>query len=137
MELLKSYIDANLILNAFSDQPDIVRKVMGILTDSARDLMVSDYVELETLPKMRYFKQEEQVMFTEGVLHRSIYIHSSDAIVKQAHYLANTYGLSCIDAAATSLPNTRPPLSKAARTSCLHSRNRQSPSSASSRGYCG
>jgi len=98
MELLKSYLDANLILNAFSEDEAIAKKVMRILTDPERDLMVGDYVELETLPKMRYFKKAKQLEFAESVFRRAIYVRSNAAIIHLAHELADTYGLAAMDA---------------------------------------
>jgi len=98
MELLKSYLDANLILNAFSKDEEIARKVMRIFENPERNLMVSDYVELETLPKMRYNKRVKQIEFTGDIFRRAEYIRSSDAIIRRAHELADTYGLAGMDA---------------------------------------
>jgi len=96
--LILSYIDSNIPLNVFIEDKAISDLALSIITDPQRRLMVSDYVELETLPKMIYNKREKQVLFTMDIFNRAIYIHSNDAIVKRAHDLAKTYGLAGMDA---------------------------------------
>jgi len=99
MELLKkTYIDANLILKPFSEDKEKADRALSILSDPQRQLIVGDYVELETLPKMIYHKQMEQIQFTEDIFKKALYIHSNEAIVKRAHDLAKTYGLAGMDA---------------------------------------
>jgi len=97
MELL-SYLDTSVIINAALDDPEKSKKALQVIRDPLRNLMVGDYVELETLPKMIYHKQMEQVQFTEDIFRNALYIHSNDAIVKRAHDLAKTYGLAGMDA---------------------------------------
>jgi predicted nucleic acid-binding protein len=99
MELLtKSYIDANVIITSFIEDDERTERALKVIKDPHRRLMVGDYVRLETLPKMRFNKRLEEVAFTEDILKKAIYIPSSEVVIKQAHFLAETYGLASMDA---------------------------------------
>jgi predicted nucleic acid-binding protein len=95
---LYTYSDSNVILNVFS--PDKVRaqRARAILEDTARRFVFSDYVWLETLPKMIYNKQYIQVSYTERIFSRAEFVPASTAIIVQAKAIASTYGLAAMDA---------------------------------------
>jgi predicted nucleic acid-binding protein len=69
------------------------------LEDPSRSLVLSDYVKLETLPKMRYNKWHDQVTATEALFNNAeVYVRSSEAIIAKAEKIASTYGLAGMDA---------------------------------------
>jgi predicted nucleic acid-binding protein len=100
MEQRKTYIDSNVIINAVGgNNIDFTQKALNVLEDPSRSIMLSDYVKIETLPKMRYNKQERQVEFTEALFaNADDYVNSSSEIVSLSENLASTYGLSAMDA---------------------------------------
>jgi hypothetical protein len=53
----RTYTDACVILDALGTDDAWAERARAILKDTARDLIVSDYVKLETLPKMVYNKR--------------------------------------------------------------------------------
>jgi predicted nucleic acid-binding protein len=55
---LYTYPDANVILNVFSENKTRAERARAILKDTARIFVVSDYLWLETLPKMLNNKQD-------------------------------------------------------------------------------
>jgi predicted nucleic acid-binding protein len=86
------------IINALRDDPVLRRRARAVLTDSSRDLIVGDYVKLETLPKMVYNKLPQQVAYTKDLFARAEYVRSTDALITHAETLAEAYGLSAVDA---------------------------------------
>jgi predicted nucleic acid-binding protein len=90
------YPDSSLILNAFWDD---VRgeRARAILENPLPCFVVSDYVWLETLPKMLYNKQLDQVSYTERIFRRAEFIPANDAIIAKAKELAVHYGLAAME----------------------------------------
>jgi predicted nucleic acid-binding protein len=94
----RTYTDACLILDALGTDRARAERARAILEDPARELIVGDYVKLETLPKMVYNKRLDQAAYTQALFDTAEYVHSNKAIVNHAEELAETYGLSAMDA---------------------------------------
>jgi predicted nucleic acid-binding protein len=60
--------------------------------------MVSDYIWLETMPKMLYNKQLDQMQYTAELFRRAEFIPNSAAIILKAREIASLYGLAAMDA---------------------------------------
>lgn len=99
MSLIRTYIDADVLINALR-VADISRCKIAytILGDPNRRLLVSDYLRLETLPKPIYHHQPSQVDFINKIIEHSELIPSSPAIINKAMDLASLYGLNGMDA---------------------------------------
>jgi predicted nucleic acid-binding protein len=95
---LYTYADANVILNVFSEDKIRAQRAHTILKDTTRRFVLSDYVWLETLPKMLYNKQYDQVSYTDELFHDANFVPASDAIIAKAKELAVRYGLAGMDA---------------------------------------
>jgi predicted nucleic acid-binding protein len=94
----RSYIDTSLIIDAVRiDQTARKYRAMAILA-SERVFLTSDYVWLETVPKMEYQKMTEQVRHAEVFFENAEFVPSSHAIITEAKRLARTYGLAAMDA---------------------------------------
>jgi predicted nucleic acid-binding protein len=98
MGMRTTYPDANVILYVFSENEIRMQRARAIFEDMTRTLVTSDYLWLETMPKMIYSKRDAQVKYTKGLFRRSKCVPLSDAIVTQAKELAATYGLAGMDA---------------------------------------
>jgi predicted nucleic acid-binding protein len=94
----RTYLDSSVIINALSTDKERAARARALLKDTTRDLIVGDYVKLETLPKMVYNKLGDQVVYTRTLFDRAEYVRSTDAIVAQAEIFAEKYGLSAMDA---------------------------------------
>ncbi|MDR3171988.1 MAG: PIN domain-containing protein [Treponema sp.] len=97
MEKQIIYPDSSLILNVFWDDRRGER-ARAILEDPLHCFMMSDYVWLETLPKMLYNKQFDQVSYMERIFSHAEFIPASGAIIAKAKELAARYGLAGMDA---------------------------------------
>ena len=72
---------------------------MEILDDPDRDILVSEFLRLETLPKPTYERRPEEVTFYEAFFESATEnANWSSEMTSQAMVLANQYGLSAIDA---------------------------------------
>jgi predicted nucleic acid-binding protein len=99
MSLIRTYIDADVIINALR-VADISRCKIAykILGDPNRRLLVSDYLRLETLPKSIYHHQQAQVDFINKIIEHSELIPSSATVINKAMDVASFYGLNGMDA---------------------------------------
>jgi predicted nucleic acid-binding protein len=95
---LYTYPDANVILYVFSKNEARAQRARAILEDTVRTFVVSDYLWLETLPKMFYNKQYDQVSYTDELFHGADFVPVSAAIMAKAKELASAYGLAGMDA---------------------------------------
>jgi predicted nucleic acid-binding protein len=95
---LYTYPDANVILNVFSEDKARAQRAHVIFEDMTRTFVVSDYLWLETMPKMIYNKRDAQLKYIKALFNRSRFVPASDAIIAQAKELASTYGLAGLDA---------------------------------------
>jgi predicted nucleic acid-binding protein len=86
------------LLNLFVNNDAIAQRAQGIITDSNRTLVVSDYVNLEVLPKMYYHHRIQQSLFCLEIFRKSTFVISSEEIIAKAEKLAKKYGLAAMDA---------------------------------------
>jgi predicted nucleic acid-binding protein len=91
------YPDSSLILNVFWED-ERGKRARSILDDPLRLFVVSDYLWLETLPKMLYNKQNLQAKYADALFRRSKFVPASDAIIAQAKEFTAVYGLAGMDA---------------------------------------
>lgn len=57
----RTYIDANVIIAAFQGEESVARRALQVLDDPNRELVVSDYLKLEVLPKPTFLKSEKRL----------------------------------------------------------------------------
>ena len=95
---VRTYLDSNVLINLFVDDAATVQRARHIITDSNRTFVVSDYVNLEVLPKMNYYHRIQQSLFCLEIFRKSTFVLSSAEIIAKAEKLADTYGLAAMDA---------------------------------------
>lgn len=93
-----TYIDTCLLIAAFKGEGELGRKALSVLDDPDRDLVVSDAVRLEALPKARYHKQQQEVEFYEAVFSEAQNIAWNNAALLQAFIIAESHGVAAMDA---------------------------------------
>jgi hypothetical protein len=94
----RTYIDTCLLIAAFKGEGELGRKALSVLDDPDRDLVVSDAVRLEALPKARYHKQQEEVAFYEAVFSQAENIAWDGSALQQASVVAESHGVAAMDA---------------------------------------
>ncbi len=99
MSLRKTYVDSGLLINAFRGTTEVSLKATQVLDDPLREFASNPFVQLETLPKAIYNKQQEEAEFYEAFFAAVTYWASDlEQIFKTAAHIARTYGLASMDA---------------------------------------
>lgn len=95
----RTYIDANVLIAAFQGGEDVSRRALEVLDDPNRELVVSDFLRLEVLPKPRFHKRAEEVEFMKAVLNNAAEnVPCNPDVTKKAIELASTYDVAPMDA---------------------------------------
>lgn len=95
---MRTYIDACVLIAAFQGDNNISVRALKLLDDPERDLVVSDFLHLEVLPKPSYHKRKKEIEFMRSVLDRAENLKTTEDMVHEAIRLASKYDLTPIDA---------------------------------------
>ncbi|MEE4379485.1 MAG: PIN domain-containing protein [Candidatus Competibacteraceae bacterium] len=98
MAKLRTAIDANLLIAAWSGQGFLFEQALIVLEDPERVLIVSDALWLEVMPKALYHAQVAECAFYQAVFARAECLVWSSELVDSAKRLAQSYGLAAMDA---------------------------------------
>jgi hypothetical protein len=85
----RTYIDASVLIAAFQGDELTSRRAMEILDDPERELVVSDYLRLEVLPKPIFLNRLEEVEFMQEVLDCA-----AEDVPSSPHLTARALGLA-------------------------------------------
>lgn len=96
---LRTFLDSGVLLAAFRGDSQSHQAAMAIIDDDTRELVVSDLVKLEVIPKASFHKRAEEVAFYEAIFDAAstISVTTGDAI-NRAIELAKKNDLAPIDA---------------------------------------
>jgi predicted nucleic acid-binding protein len=94
----RTYLDSGVLLAAFNGKSDIYKQAMQILDDPNRNLLVSDAVWLEVMPKPLYEKRRQEVEFYETVFAAAERLSWNISSLDHAVGLAQKYGVAAMDA---------------------------------------
>jgi len=103
--LKRTYIDANLLIAAFKGNEDIAQRALQILDDPERQLVASDFIRLEVLPKPTFYKLNLEVKFMLEVLKNTENVPVTSKLTEKAVEFAMQYDLSPIDSLHISAAN--------------------------------
>lgn len=97
--MIRTYVDTNVLIDAFQGEEDISRRAMEILDDPRRALVVSDYLRLEVIPKPTFHERQEEIEFMNVILSSAVEnVPSKPELTATAIDLASRYDLTPIDA---------------------------------------
>ncbi|MGD9896829.1 MAG: type II toxin-antitoxin system VapC family toxin [Candidatus Methylacidiphilaceae bacterium] len=65
--MVRSYIDSNVWITAVQCEPEAARRAFVVLDDPQREILFSDLVRLETLPKPRFHCRQREVEALEAL----------------------------------------------------------------------
>jgi predicted nucleic acid-binding protein len=94
----RTYLDTGVLLAAFQSSSTLHEQAMQILDDPERELLLSDAVWLETVPKAIYEKREKEVNFYNEIFKSASCSGWNIEILQSARKLATQYGLAAMDA---------------------------------------
>jgi len=94
----RTYLDANVLIVAWNGDDEARARARAILNDPNRRLVVSDFVQLEVLPKPEFYRQAVELAFMQAILAAAENIPASSALVRRAVALAGKHDLSPLDA---------------------------------------
>ncbi len=92
------FLDANVIIAMFRGSNDIARKAFEIINDSEIQIICSDALWLELMPKPLFNKNQEEVEFYQTIFDRSEYANWDLAVLNDAKNIAKGYGIAAMDA---------------------------------------
>ena len=99
MNRCMTYIDANVLIAAFRGQSPVSQDAIAVLRDPGQALLVSDALWLETVPKARFHRKQQEVDFYEGIFSLATKrIHWDETVIEKACELASRYGMAAMDA---------------------------------------
>lgn len=95
----RTYIDANVLIAAFQGEESVARRALQVLDDPNRELVVSDYLKLEVLPKPTFLKKREEIEFMKAIFDSaSENVATSPRLTECALNMASKYDMTPIDA---------------------------------------
>lgn len=99
MSLKIVYLDSGVLINAFQGVGLVGIRAIEVLDNPAYQFATSQFVQLETLPKAIYHKQQAEVEFYESFFSGvTLWATNLEQIVQIGNRLASTYGLAAMDA---------------------------------------
>lgn len=97
MSRIRTYIDANVIMNAWRGLKPFQTIAFAILEDPGRVLLASDFLQLELLPKPTFHKNLAEVEFICRILDHTTHIQTDGRITHKAMELSSQYNIAVVD----------------------------------------
>jgi predicted nucleic acid-binding protein len=97
--MIRTYVDANLLITAFRGNDAGVAAAIQILDDARRVWVSSAFLRLEILRKPLFYQRHDEVRFMEAFFAQvNDWVAIDDALVQQALSLAAQHDLGAMDA---------------------------------------
>ncbi len=98
MTNIRTYIDANVVINAWRGLAPFQSIAFAVLEDPDRSIVTSDFLQLELLPKPAFYKYPAETEFIQRLLAHTIHIPTDSRITRKALELSSLYDIAVIDA---------------------------------------
>jgi hypothetical protein len=96
----RAYVHFNLLVAAWLGENDISLRAMEVVDDPDRELIVSDAVWLEVMPKPCCHNKQNEIDFYAEVFAHADNVKWNIETQYRAHTLAQTHGIAAMDALA-------------------------------------
>ncbi|OUL20402.1 nucleic acid-binding protein [Nostoc sp. RF31YmG] len=97
--MIRTFIDAGVLIYAARSQGDIAEKALQILEDENREFASSIFLKLEVLPKAIYNQQRIEVKFYEAFFDEVTYwAKDINTIIETAYEESSQFGVGAMDA---------------------------------------
>jgi predicted nucleic acid-binding protein len=97
--MIKTYLDANVLIVAFRGDHPAAEAALTLLGDGSRQFVASAYLRLETLRKPRFYQRKDEIDFMEAYFAKvTHWVPGDDQLVQRALDLAARLDLGALDA---------------------------------------
>jgi len=96
--VIRTFLDSGVLIAAFRSRNTVSIPVLTLLDDPERVFVTTDYVRLEVLPKLLYFRRETEAEFYAAFFAAAELVEVSQALVSAAFEEARQAGLAAMDA---------------------------------------
>ena len=96
--MIRTFLDSGVLIAAFRSRNTVSIPVLTLLDDPERVFVTTDYVRLEVLPKLLYFRRETEAEFYAAFFAAAELVEVSQALVSAAFEEARQAGLAAMDA---------------------------------------
>ncbi len=97
--MIRTFIDAGVLIYAARSQGEIAEKALQILEDENREFASSIFLKLEVLPKAIYNHQKSEVKFYEAFFEEvSYWAKDINTIIATAYEQSSKFGVGAMDA---------------------------------------
>ncbi|MDZ7961906.1 MAG: PIN domain-containing protein [Aulosira sp. DedQUE10] len=97
--MIRTFIDAGVLIYAARSQGDMAEKALQILEDENREFASSIFLKLEVLPKAIYNQQRSEVKFYEAFFDEvSYWAKDINTIIETAYEESSKFGVGAMDA---------------------------------------
>ena len=97
--MIRTYVDANLLIAAFRSHDAGGAAALGVLDDARRVFVASAFLRLEILRKPLFYQRHDEIRFMEAFFGRiNDWVAIDEALVQQALSLAACHDLGAMDA---------------------------------------
>lgn len=97
--MIRTFIDAGVLIYAARSQGDLAERAFQILEDENREFVSSIFLKLEVLPKAIYSQQNSEAKFYQAFFDEvSYWATELDKIIAAAYKESSQFGLGAMDA---------------------------------------
>lgn len=97
--MIRTFIDAGVLIYAARSQGDMAEKALQILEDENREFASSIFLKLEVLPKAIYNQQRSEVKFYKAFFDEvSYWAKDINSIIETAYEESSKFGVGAMDA---------------------------------------
>lgn len=98
MRKRRTYLDACVLIAAWRGDTQSRTWARAVLDDPQRQLVVSDFVHLEVLPKAAFYRRSLELAFMRTILMSAEHVVTSPAMLQRALDMAGRFDVNPLDA---------------------------------------
>jgi predicted nucleic acid-binding protein len=96
--MARTYLDSGVLIAICRGKPEVAQSALALLNDPDREIILSEAVRLEVMPKAIYEDRRGEREALESVLSSAQVLPWSLRVLEQAYQLACIYGIAAMDA---------------------------------------
>ena len=98
MRKRRTYLDACVLIAAWSGDTQSRSWARAVLDDPRRQFVVSDFVHLDVLPKPVFYRRSLELAFMRAILVNTEHVATSSALLQRALDMAGRFDVNLLDA---------------------------------------